>query len=134
MATVSPRAAARKAWATEMIDAYYEVYGPDLEQWRGITPWLDKRDIVSLANSMGADDLWTNEDRELFLENEGADWTIEELNTLIDLRPLLDDDSKLWESFLPGISFEDRKALLDELDIPNKQEIEEMKRKARTPF
>lgn len=121
------RATKRNAWAVEMVEAYYEVYGKGWSQWRRILPWMEAEDIAALARSIGSDDPWSDEDREYFLENEGADWTLEELNELIRLAPLLgDDDRETWSSFLPGIEHEDRSEMLELLDIPTKDEVDEL--------
>lgn len=125
------RAAKRNEWATEMVVAYYEVYGASWPQWRRILPWMGADDIAALASSIDADDPWSDEDREYFLASEENGWTLTELNELIRLSPLLDsNDSEAWSSFLPDIGDGERGEMQELLNIPTKDKVDELARAA----
>ena len=121
----------RMAWAVDLIDAYYDTYGWHWDQWRRVVPWMKGREVRELAGELGHADRWSDASKRSFLSNEGLDWTLDELDSLILGYPLRSDASIDWEVDLPKRSAADRRELAELLGLPTKAEMTDLARRAR---
>ena len=113
----------RLEWEAEQIGQYYDTYGDRWGQWRRLIPWLSSAQLISRAEALGHREVWSLPERKHFLQNEGFDWSVDELDTLIHEYPLKTEQSSKWNLLLPGRSIIERQQLAELLCLPTKDEI-----------
>lgn len=121
----------RMAWAVDLVEAYYDTYGWHWDQWRRVVPWMKGRELRELASELGHAERWSDASKRSFLSNEGLDWTLDELDSLILGYPLRPDTSIDWEVDLPKRSAAERRELAELLGLPTKAEMTDLARRAR---
>lgn len=122
--------AKRKEWETEIVSRWYDLYGWKWEQWDRLIPWRTANDVRALANELGFEEPWNDDEKCEFLALEYPDWSLEELNCLIDCCPVLDADSEAWQFILPGKDATVRNELSELLDVPCGGELRDLVAKA----
>ncbi len=120
----------RLEWEAEQIEQYYDTYGDRWGQWKRLIPWLTSAQLVSRAKELGHELAWSYSAKKQFLQNEGIDWSVDELDTLIYEYPLKPDWSSRWKTLLPARTLEERRELAGFLCLPSKDEITDLARKA----
>lgn len=122
---VSNNAARRTEWEEEMLGAYYDIYGSRWGYWKRILPWLSSSQLAHRALELGHEGVWDYSSKKSFLENEGLDWSVDELNTLLHEYPLTDNGSRKWSQLLPGRTMSERAELASLLGIPSREQVYE---------
>ena len=120
----------RKAWEEKLLDSFYDLYGPGWSQWKKLIPWMDFDAVQNAARDYGYE-VWSDKERQDFLENEGYNWTLRELKALQSAYPAFESSSPKWKKLLPGRTPQERQELAELLGVPSKEELSRLIAKAQ---
>ncbi len=107
-------------WERALLGAFYHLYGADWFQWTFIIPWLGRGQIEQRAVAFGCERPWTWMEKRHFLKEHGFNWSLDDLNYLIDRYPERQMDERAQGIYVGNKPFAEILRVATALQLPTR--------------